>query len=145
MRLLNKLLPVIVIPGLIILGQGCASSPRFSTGGGEVSYNPGMSPVLTIEGIASYYAQEFHGRQTANGEIYDMYDLTAAHKTFPFNTIVRVRNIDTGSLIVVRINDRGPFIEGRIIDVSYAAARRLDMIQSGTVRVRLEVLRWGEQ
>jgi rare lipoprotein A len=145
MRLLNKIFPVIVIPGLILLIQGCASSPRFSAGGGEVSYTPGMSPVLTIEGIASYYAHEFHGRQTANGEIYDMYDLTAAHKTFPFNTIVRVWNLDTGSMALVRINDRGPFIEGRIIDVSYAAARRLDMIQSGTVRVKLEVLRWGEK
>jgi 3D (Asp-Asp-Asp) domain-containing protein len=133
---------------LVVLWQGCTSSPRFATGSGSsgaVGVDPGATPVLSIEGIASYYAHEFHGRQTANGEMYDMHDLTAAHKTFPFNTIVQVQNLENGNTIVVRINDRGPFIEGRIIDLSYAAARKINLIQSGTARVKLDVLQWGEQ
>ncbi len=122
---------------------GCASNPRFGSGSGgrTPDRTGGGSPVLTIEGIASYYAHDFHGRMTANGE---MYDITAAHKTFPFHTIVRVHNLDNGNQVTVRINDRGPFVEGRIIDVSYSAARKLNMIQSGTARVRLEIMKWGE-
>lgn len=87
------------------------------------------------EGIASWYGGKFQGRKTANGEIFDTNDMTAAHKSLPFDTLVRVRNLSNGKETVVRINDRGPFVDDRIIDLSYEAARRLDMIQSGTAPV----------
>ncbi len=92
-------------------------------------------------GIASWYGPGFHGKRTANGEIYDMYAMTAAHKTLPFNTIVRVVDLDTGRSVVVRINDRGPFVPGRIIDLSYAAAKELGILEKGLARVGLKVLR----
>jgi rare lipoprotein A len=92
------------------------------------------------EGIASYYAEEFNGRKTSNGEIYDMNTLTAAHQTLPFNTRVRVTNLDNGKSVIVRINDRGPFKDQRIIDLSLEAARSIGMIGPGTARVRIEVV-----
>ena len=91
-------------------------------------------------GIASYYAHEFHGRTTANGETYDENELTAAHRTLPFGAHVRVTNLANERSVVVRINDRGPFVQSRIIDVSYAAARRLGFINEGLATVKLEVL-----
>ncbi len=91
-------------------------------------------------GKASWYGPGFHGRRTANGEIYNSNALTAAHRSLPFGTRVRVTNIHNGRSVVVRINDRGPFIGGRIIDVSAGAARRLNMISSGIAPVRLEIL-----
>ena len=90
-------------------------------------------------GIASWYGGKFHGRLTANGETFNTHELTAAHKHLPFNTIVNVTNTSNGKTVQVRINDRGPFIEGRTIDLSYAAAVQLDMIKSGTAPVILEV------
>ncbi len=86
-------------------------------------------------GTASWYGERFHGRRTASGEAFDMHGLTAAHKTLPFGTRVRVRNLDNGREVVVRINDRGPFTRGRVIDLSRAAAAAIGMIQSGTARV----------
>jgi len=93
-------------------------------------------------GIASWYGPGFHGERTASGEIYDMYAMTAAHRTLPFGTIVKVVDLDTKKSVVVRINDRGPFIEGRIIDLSYAAALELDMVERGLARVGLKIIRW---
>jgi rare lipoprotein A len=90
-------------------------------------------------GLASWYGGKFHGRTTASGEVYDMYALTAAHKTLPFGTVVEVTNLENGRSLRVRINDRGPFVDGRIIDLSYAAAKRLDMVRDGVVRVKLVV------
>ncbi len=92
------------------------------------------------EGIASWYGVPFHGRRTANGETFDMEKRTAAHRTLPFDTIVRVTNLKNGRQTDVRINDRGPFVEGRILDLSLAAARALDMVVDGVVPVRIEVL-----
>jgi len=92
------------------------------------------------EGIASWYGVPYHGRRAANGEIYDMHKLTAAHRTLPFNTVVRVRNVKNNRTTEVRITDRGPFVEGRIIDLSLAAARDIDMVADGVARVRLELL-----
>jgi rare lipoprotein A len=92
------------------------------------------------EGMASWYGVPFHGRRTANGEIYDMEKLTAAHKTLAFDTIVRVTNLKNGRTVEVRINDRGPFVEGRIIDLSLSAARQLDMVADGVVPVRLDLV-----
>ncbi|WKE66624.1 septal ring lytic transglycosylase RlpA family protein [Gallaecimonas kandeliae] len=92
------------------------------------------------EGYASWYGTKFHGYKTSNGEIYDMYAMSGAHKRLPLPSFVRVTNLDNGRQVVVRVNDRGPFHEGRIIDLSYAAAYKLDMLKKGTAHVRLEVV-----
>ncbi len=94
----------------------------------------------TFEGRASWYGPNFNGKLTSNGEIYDMYAMTAAHKTLPMNTIVKVENLDNGRSAVVRINDRGPFVGSRIIDLSKKAAKKVDMQTAGTARVRLTIL-----
>jgi rare lipoprotein A len=91
-------------------------------------------------GIASWYGGDFHGKTTSNGDTYDMYAMTAAHKTLPLGVYVKVRRRDDGREAVVRINDRGPFVAGRIIDLSYAAARELGIVGSGTTQVRVEAL-----
>src|SRR6266567_9108410 len=95
-------------------------------------------------GLASWYGHPYHGRQAANGEIYDMEKLTAAHRTLPFNTWVRVHDLDNSKTVEVRINDRGPFVDGRIIDLSRAAARQIAMLGPGSARVRIEVIRAPE-
>ena len=95
----------------------------------------------TESGLASWYGHPYHGRPAANGEIYDMEKLTAAHRTLPFDTWVRVTNLGNRKSVDVRIIDRGPFIDGRIIDLSHAAAREIDMIGPGVVQVRMEVIR----
>jgi len=91
-------------------------------------------------GVASWYGREFHGKKTANGERYDMHAMSAAHRTLPMPTMVRVTNLENGRSVVVRVNDRGPFVKNRIIDLSYAAARALGYDQAGTARVRVEAL-----
>jgi rare lipoprotein A len=102
---------------------------------------PAPAPAgYTEEGNASWYGIPFHGRRASNGEIYDMNKLTAAHRTLPFETIVRVTNLNNGKSTTVRITDRGPFVENRIIDLSQAAAREIDSIGAGVVPIRLEVL-----
>lgn len=102
-------------------------------------------PVLTysheLKGEASWYGGKFIGRQTANGEIFDTMQYTAAHKTLPFNTIVEVTNLDNGKKTTVRINDRGPFIKGRIIDLSQKAAEDIDMVKTGTAKIVLKVIK----
>ncbi|MDD2449542.1 MAG: septal ring lytic transglycosylase RlpA family protein [Sulfurimonas sp.] len=93
-----------------------------------------------FQGRASWYGPDFHGKHTSNGEIYNMYDMTAAHKTLPMNTIVKVTNQTNGKTIIVRINDRGPFVDNRIIDLSKTGASKIDMIGAGTAPVSLEIL-----
>jgi len=93
-----------------------------------------------VNGVASYYGREHHGKKTANGEIFDMTKLTAAHRSLPFGTHVKVTNLSNQRSAIVRINDRGPYYQGRIIDLSQAAAERLEMIKSGITNVKLEVL-----
>jgi rare lipoprotein A len=107
--------------------------------GGHQQTGPLTSETLQ-RGVASWYGPSFHGNATANGEPYDMWALTAAHRTLPFGTRVLVQSVDTGKSVTVRINDRGPFIRGRIIDLSYGAARELAMIGKGTENVRLTIL-----
>jgi rare lipoprotein A (peptidoglycan hydrolase) len=102
-------------------------------------YSAASRPTSTYV-VASWYGWDFHGRKTANGETYNMYEHTAAHKTLPFGTVLRVTNLRNGREAVVRINDRGPFVRGRDIDLSYATARELGMLDSGIERVRLEIL-----
>ena len=99
-----------------------------------------LSPDFYEVGIASWYGPKFHGRMTANGELYNMYAFTAAHRSLPFGTVVKVVDLETGRWVVVRINDRGPFIPGRIIDLSYAAALELGIVEEGTARVGLVIL-----
>ncbi len=99
-----------------------------------------VTPVLRDQevGVASWYGEPFHGQLTANGERYDMHTYTAAHRLYPFGTRLRVTNLANGRSVTVRVNDRGPFVRGRIIDVSLAAATDLDMLSNGTTRVRLD-------
>jgi len=92
------------------------------------------------QGLASWYGTKFHGKLTSSGEPYDMYKMTAAHKTLPIPCYVRVTNLQTGKKIVVKVNDRGPFVDGRIIDLSYAAAKKLGITQTGTARVQLDLV-----
>ena len=101
---------------------------------------PGQAVFATQEGMASWYGPGFAGRTTSNGEIFDPSQLTAAHRTLPFGTRVRVTNLETGASVEVRINDRGPFKAGRIIDLSRAAADRIGMLSSGVARVQVEVV-----
>jgi len=118
---------------LAVVLQGCGKKARAPVA-------PGVDPDVTEVGIASWYGHPFHGRRTANGEVYDMDGMTAAHKTLPFGSVVEVQNLDNGKKTVVRINDRGPFVEGRIIDLTRKAAREIDMVGPGTARVRVRVL-----
>jgi rare lipoprotein A len=145
-----------------VLVIGCASTPRFAEkethGRDEPSRTREVSPttgktaaraptgkvLLTLEGVVSYYAHDFQGKLTSNGETFDMNDLTAAHRTFPFGTKVRVTNLDNNESVIVRVNDRGPFVEGRIMDLSLGAARQIGLVKNGTTRARLEVLEWGD-
>ncbi|MDA3946189.1 MAG: septal ring lytic transglycosylase RlpA family protein [Helicobacteraceae bacterium] len=94
----------------------------------------------TFSGVSSWYGPDFDGKATSSGEIYDMHDLTAAHKTLPMNTIVKVTNMENRKSVVVRINDRGPFVATRIIDLSNKAAHEIDMVKKGTANVRLEII-----
>lgn len=142
-----------IFVGLVMLGwvffNGCAR-PQL-----EDRYPPKTKPYKALgkwyqprrnsygfrqTGLASWYGEDFHGKQTANGEIYDMYAMTAAHKTLPFNTYVGVNNLENGRKLKVRINDRGPFVRGRIIDLSYTAADKLGIVGPGTARVKIVAL-----
>ncbi len=120
---------VIFLTGIIF--AGCATAPIKEHGG-------------IMYGTASWYGGKFIGRKTANGEIFTSKSLTAANKTLPFNTNVLVTNLYNGKSVIVRINDRGPYVGSRIIDLSYAAAKAIDMIGTGTAHVRLEILKHGE-
>jgi len=119
----------ILIISFIFIGSfsSCARKTYFPSGSAQT-------------GLASWYGEEFHGKPTSCKEIYDMYEMTAAHRTLPFHSHVEVTNLSNGKKAVVRINDRGPFVEGRIIDLSYAAAQSLDMVEDGVVPVRLRII-----
>jgi rare lipoprotein A len=111
-----------------------ASAPRSPIAPGTAEPESGET------GLASWYGHPYHGRASASGEIYDMEQMTAAHRTLPFGAMVRVHDLDNEKTVDVRINDRGPFVDGRIIDLSHAAARAVEMIGPGTAHVRLEIL-----
>lgn len=97
----------------------------------------------TQRGVASWYGEPFHGRKTASGEVYDMHGMTAAHRELPLGTVVAVKNLDNGRKIELRVNDRGPFVKGRVLDVSYAAAKHLGMVGPGTAKIELRVVSLG--
>ena len=133
---------------LCVAATGCASASRGPSGvaGSRAPATPAPptpappSATGVQTGRASWYGDVHQGKKTASGEIYDMHTLTAAHRTLPFGTRVRVTNIDNGRSVVVRVNDRGPFAHGRLIDVSHAAARELGVLGAGLFTVRLEIL-----
>ena len=101
------------------------------------------APLEVVTGVASYYADKYNGRPTSSGEIYDMYGISAAHPTYPMFTVIRVTNLKNNRHVVLKINDRMPYRPDRIIDLSYGAAKELDMVNDGIVNVKIEVLKWG--
>ncbi len=121
-------------------GRSSRGNPPFYEVFGERYYVLDSSAGFSERGVASWYGKKFHGRPTSSGVIYDMHGMTAAHKTLPLPTRVRVRNLTNGRSVIVLVNDRGPFVDNRIIDLSYAAAKRLDMIRAGTAMVEIEAL-----
>jgi rare lipoprotein A len=141
---INKsLLCSIILIGIIFLACSTTSTSRRVNG--DISRSRDMldknrnEEHLTI-GYASYYAEKFHGKKTASGEIFDMNALTAAHRTLPFGTVCRITNLENNKSVVIRVNDRGPFVEGRIIDLSKSAAAAIDGIEAGVIKVRIDVL-----
>lgn len=115
-----------------LLFSGCASE-RYAR----------PSQGTTQRGMASWYGADFHGKPTASGEIYDMHQLSAAHKELPLHTVIDVKNLDNGRTLRVQVNDRGPYIRGRILDLSYGAARKLGMVEVGLARVEIRVVKVG--
>jgi rare lipoprotein A len=130
--------PLWALVAALLLAQSCGKRTH-------TRVPPPPRPGDTQTGIASWYGEPYHGRRAANGEIYDMNGFTAAHRTWPFETMVRVTNLANQREVDVRITDRGPFVDGRIIDLSRAAAQRIELIGPGTARVRLQVLSTGSQ
>jgi rare lipoprotein A len=125
----RRFVPLAAAP-ILLLWTACSRPP----------VSPAQLTVFRQVGEASWYGPTFHGKTTANGERYNMLEMTAAHQTLPFNTLVRVTNLQNGFSAVVRINDRGPFLKGRILDLSYTAARALGANGPGVIRVRIEVV-----
>jgi rare lipoprotein A len=115
-------------------------NPPFYEVFGERYYVLDTSDGYRERGVASWYGPNFHGKQTSGGEVYDMHAMTAAHKTLPIPTWVEVTNLSNGKRVIVKVNDRGPFVDDRIIDLSYSAAQALDMIKMGTARVQVRAL-----
>ena len=135
---------------------GCASSSGYQTKG--VSKEPlhqKFGTAKTKESkkkqgnslymVTSYYGKKFHGRKTSNGDVFDMYKLTAAHRFLPFNTIIEVTNLANNRSVRVRVNDRGPFVGNRILDLSYAAARKIGLTGAGVGKVQIRIIRLGEK
>src|SRR5205085_6619806 len=124
-------LRVLALSAVALIAYGCATTA------------PPKTTAEALHGIASWYGEEFAGRTTANGEIFDPLLLTAAHRTLPFGTIVDIRNSKTGQTVRVRVNDRGPYIGNRVIDLSYAAAQQIGLIEPGTGEVEIAIVKLG--
>ena len=141
---------------IAVLFYACSPAPRYNSNSSKIkSYKSSKSNTsnkknkfdrkkTVYRGVSSYYGPNFHGKLTANGEVYDMYGLTAAHKEMPLNTIARVTNLENGKSLILRINDRGPYVKGRILDCSYGAAKKLGFINEGTANVEIKVIEWGD-
>jgi len=138
--------------GLMIVGLGAAQGPNNSEASSAPSRSAQIKPEIYKQaaktkpyqvGTASWYGEYFDGKPTASGENYDMYDMTAAHPTLPLGSYVRVTNLRNGRAVVVKVNDRGPIVEGRIIDLSYGAAQALQFQQRGLQKVRLDLVKRG--
>jgi rare lipoprotein A len=143
----RKLSRWLLVSGALALA-GCGSSsephPHFKIGSPyKINgrwYHPQWVTEYEAVGVASWYGEDYHGRYTANGEIYDMYALTAAHPTLPLPSVVRVTNLVNGRSLILRVNDRGPFVDGRLIDLSYAAADELGFVRQGLAKVHVSYL-----
>ena len=109
----------------------------------EPTIPAGTQPLITETGLASWYGPPYHNRRASNGEVYNMHAMTAAHRTFPLGSVVRITNVKTGNSALVRITDRGPFIPGRIVDLSLAAAHKVDVWQPGVAEVKVELMQSG--
>lgn len=139
---------------LLLSFTACASVPRFTSR--DAAYKrlsderedferyKNVEALETVVGVASYYADEFNGNITYNGEVYDMYGLSAAHPSYQMGTIIRVTNLSNDKSIVIRINDKMPYRPDRIIDLSLGSAQELDMVNVGITEVKVEVLEWGK-
>ena len=147
-----------------VLCVDCAPSPRYKSGNSSITIPKKKEKKksskkqkaksnkkktfdkskMVYKGISTYYGPKFHGNLTANGEIFDMYGVTAAHKEFPFNTVTRVTNENNGKSLIIRINDRGPYVGDRILDCSFGAAKKLGFVSEGTAPVKIEILEWGD-
>ena len=146
----------IIISLLILILYSCTASPRYNSDTEKIVTNnsskkSSKTNKSTVnrnkkeyKGVSSWYGKDFHGNLTANGEVYDMYGITAAHKEFPLNTWARVTNLDNDKSIILRINDRGPYVDGRILDCSYVAAKKLDFLDKGTANVAIQIIEWGD-
>ena len=164
--MINKNLIVFII---ILILASCSSAPRYARSNSIPKYKKTIKPASKkikstnkaifidpktvntnvkhkkrLVGISSFYAEDFHGKLTANGEIYDMYGLTAAHKTLPLNTVARVTNLENGKSLILRINDRGPYVDGRILDCSFGAAKKLGFHEQGTANVEIKIIEEGD-
>ena len=137
--MITKRLPIVLVitAAVLLTPSGGCLKRRDAGPTGANARVKGKAEV----GLASYYGTEGHGGPTASGETFNMYAMTAAHKTLEMDTEVMVTNLENGKSVVVRINDRGPFIERRIIDLSYGAAKKIDMLDEGVVQVKVEVLK----
>jgi len=151
----NKIFSIIIL----FLLLSCTASPRFNTQGAGNSSKKTTNILLSssrkinknkykseLRGFTSWYGPNFHGKLTANGEVFDQYGLTAAHRTLPLNTVVRVTNLDNGKRLILRINDRGPFVDEhkRILDCSYGAAKKLGFLDQGTARIEISIIELGD-
>ena len=149
----KRIVPFVALLLLLVLGTSCSRSVRRDAVFEPPHGDPGKVELAAQafaenihewdrfqEGVASWYGDDFHGRQTASGEVYDMFEMTAAHLMLPLGTVIKVTNLLNGRSVRVRVNDRGPYVKGRILDLSYAAAKRLGMLGAGTTRVRIEII-----
>ncbi len=150
----NALLRLLLISTFLFLLSACASSPRFTNRSSDGSSERGGKEDLskyddykvleTVYGVASFYADKYHGNITYGGEVYDMYGISAAHPSYQMNTIVRITNLSNDKSVILRINDKMPLREDRIIDLSYGTAIELDFVEQGLADIKLEVLEWGD-
>jgi len=136
-----------ILVSLFFIISGCSTNPRYKRSHigiqqkhfGTTSHRSKPS-IHTQTGMASFYGKKFHGKKTASGEIYYRHKFTAAHRKLPFNTRIKVTNLENNLSVIVRINDRGPFVKKRIIDLSEAAAKKIDMIHKGVAKVSIDIL-----
>ena len=137
------MLKIVFSFSFILLFFYCSPSPRYTVDNFSLDKRDTKD---TFYGVSSFYGLNdgFDGNLTANGEVYDKDGISAAHKTLPLNSLVKVTNIDNGKSVTLRINDRGPYIKGRILDCSYGAAKKLDFVNEGTTEVKVEVIKWGD-
>ena len=137
---------------ILLLFLSCTVSPRYGVQSSDstkktkknIKYSKKNKNSGELIGVSSWYGPNFHGKLTANGEVYDMYGVTAAHKTLTLGTVVRVTNLDNGKSLILRINDRGPYVDGRILDCSFGAAKILGFHEQGTANVEIKIIEEGD-